>query len=313
MPAVTLPTARSRRAKAFVIIASKGRPQQVRLLRDLLQVQRDLIGRLIVVGSEAADIEGVASGDADWVRCLLAEEPGAAIQRNEGIAYVMNHEQPDLAHDIIIFFDDDFRPADDWLEGALGVLSNRPDVSALTGRILGDGVNGEAIDELYAGKLLAGEVPPMAHWAAGEEREIGSVYGCNMAFRASVLSDIRFDDNLPLYSWQEDLDITSRVAGLGKVLYTPECRGVHLGVKSGRTSGFRFGYSQIANPIYLYKKGTCPYKRAARFATRAIVGNGIRSLLKPRLFDYRGRFRGNLLALYDVMVGRLHPRRILDL
>ena len=313
MHSMTLPTARSRRAKAFVIIASKGRPQQVRLLRDLLRVQRDLIGRLIVVGSEAADIEGVADGDGHWMRCLLAREAGAAIQRNEGIAYVMNHENPDLTQDVVIFFDDDFRPAGDWLERAAGVLSERSDVSALTGRILGDGVNGEAIDEVYARKLLAGEAPPMAHWAAGEEREVGSVYGCNMAFRASVLSEIRFDENLPLYSWQEDLDITSRVARLGKVLYTPECRGVHLGVKLGRTSGFRFGYSQIANPIYLYKKGTCPYKRAARFTARAIVGNGIRSLLKPRLFDYRGRFRGNLLALYDVMLGRLHPRRILDL
>ncbi|WP_340314069.1 glycosyltransferase family 2 protein [Rhizorhabdus argentea] len=313
MPSLTTTTEKSRRAKVFVIVASKGRPREVCILRDLLRAQRDLIGRLIVVGSEAGDIEDVANGDTDWMRCLLAREAGAAIQRNEGIAYVMNHEQPDLAQDIIVFFDDDFRPAGDWLERAVGVLSHRPDVSALTGHILGDGVNGEAIDELYARKLLAGDAPPMAHWAAGEEREVGSVYGCNMAFRASVLSDIRFDENLPLYSWQEDLDITSRVAKLGKVLYTPECQGVHLGVKSGRTSGFRFGYSQIANPIYLYKKGTCPYKRAARFTARAIVGNGVRSLLKPRLFDYRGRFRGNLLALYDGMVGRLHPRRILDL
>jgi len=138
-------------------------------------------------------------------------------------------------------------------------------------------------------------------------------YGCNMMVRLAALPGARFDETLPLYGWLEDLDYSARFAAIGRVARSGDCVGVHLGVKSGRTPGVRFGYSQIANPVYLAGKGTMARRRALVMATKNILANSARSLAPEPYIDRRGRLRGNLLALRDLMLGRAHPTRILDL
>ena len=96
---------------------------------------------------------------------------------------------------------------------------------------------------------------------------------------------------------------------LGRVIYFPGCRGVHLGVRSGRSSGVRLGYSQIANPVYLMKKGTMGYKAGVQHIARALASNTVRSLGKHPYVDYRGRPLGNMRAVWDVLCCRSDPRR----
>ena len=69
---------------------------------------------------------------------------------------------------------------------------------------------------------------------------------------------VRFDENLPLYGWAEDVDFCRQLATYGRIVENARTTGVHLGSNSGRTSGVCFGYSQIANPLYLWRKGTLP-------------------------------------------------------
>jgi hypothetical protein len=183
----------------------------------------------------------------------------------------------------------------------------------LTGQTLADGVRTEGLTENQATAFLNGEAPPQSHWASGaDERDSDSVYGCNMAFIDTVIRAVRFDEALPLYGWQEDRDYTGMAKRLGRVIYFPDCRGVHLGVKSGRTSGIKLGYSQIANPIYLMKKGTMGHKIGLKFIGRALAANIVRSLSDHPFVDYRGRLRGNMRALLDVLLMRSDPRNILN-
>jgi hypothetical protein len=90
-------------------------------------------------------------------------------------------------------------------------------------------------------------------------------------------------------------------------------RGVHLGIKLGRTSGVRFGYSQIANPIYLIRKGSMPRRHANKIMLRNLAANLARSLYPEPWVDRRGRLKGNLLALFDMLRGRISPNQILRL
>ena len=82
---------------------------------------------------------------------------------------------------------------------------------------------------------------------------------------------------------------------------------------AGRTSWVRFGYSQVANTVYLARKGTMRRARAWRLSVPPVVANLVFSLLPQSLIDRRGRLKGNLLALWDLARGRLDPRRILSL
>ena len=77
-------------------------------------------------------------------------------------------------------------------------------------------------------------------------------YGCNMTIRLAPLRrhKFRFDERLPLYSWQEDVDLFRPMATCGDIVQLGKARGVHLGTKRGRGSGLKLGYSQVANPLY---------------------------------------------------------------
>jgi GT2 family glycosyltransferase len=298
----------------FVVVATKGRAAATAILCEFLARQTVPIASVVIVGSEARDVAGLAGAGGLALDIRIAGTAGASLQRNVALAALFDGQTPPADDDVVAFFDDDFRPADDWLENAMRVMQRSPDVVGLSGNVLGDGVCSDALSEGDAADLLGGRRLPEAHWASGpEERGIVALYGCNMAVRARALRVERFDENLPLYSWQEDMDLAGRIVAHGRVIYSPACRGVHLGLKSGRTSGVRLGYSQVANPIYLWRKGSVRPLRAMRFAGRALLGNSVRSLREHRLFDYRGRFSGNLIALADLVRGRIDPRRILDL
>jgi hypothetical protein len=133
-----------------------------------------------------------------------------------------------------------------------------------------------------------------------------------MMVRANLLKAIRFDEALPLYSWLEDLDLQAQLVRHGSTAQVYGCLGVHLGTRGGRTSGVRFGYSQIANPVYLTSKGSMNKRKMMRFAARAFASNLVFSLKSRMDIDYAGRLKGNCRAFFDVIRGRLHPTRILS-
>jgi GT2 family glycosyltransferase len=214
--------------------------------------------------------------------------------------------------DAVLFLDDDFLCAPDYLAVTERVLQAHPDCVVTTGTVLADGAKGPGISvadgraavdgDRYAGDPLA--VAP--HFNG---------YGCNMALRLAPLRThgLRFDEELPLYAWYEDLDLTRRLGAHGTILRLAGARGVHLGTKAGRVPGIRLGYSQVANAIYLARKGSYPWNRALRSAARNMAMNMVRSLKPEPWVDRAGRLKGNLIALGDLLRGRMHPMRVMDL
>ena len=150
---------------------------------------------------------------------------------------------------------------------------------------------------------------------AGADTPVPGTYGCNMAFRVVAVREhaIRFDENLPYYSWQEDNDFSRRLGRHGAILRLGAARGVHLGHKGGKTSGVRLGYSQVANFVYLMRKGSVPGGVAVRHILRNLAANLLHAARPEPWVDRRGRLRGNILALADLLRGRCDPRRITSL
>jgi hypothetical protein len=186
-------------------------------------------------------------------------------------------------------------------------------VVAVTGECLEDGAKGPGLSIEEGEEILQSK----AKTYAGSEQPINSYgsYGCNMAFRLYTIrrNELLFDENLPLYGWQEDIDFSRRLARHGRAISSEKLLGVHLGIKTGRTSGVRLGYSQIANPIYLLRKGTVTSNYVRSLIWRNIAANLVRTLRPEPWIDRKGRLRGNVIALVDLATGRLSPRRILEL
>lgn len=302
---------------AYVIIATKGRPRDVYELLGWLQAQTAPAQHVVVVGAGPEDVEGLAAHPqaiAGGVTVLLSSRAGLTVQRNTGLNHLEAQGWLDRGPCMVAFFDDDFRPALTWLAEATRFFEASPDVVGLTGCVLADGAQRDPLTSADALEYIERRRPAVPHWASGPTvRDLESLYGCNMVFRDVVVRKCRFDESLPFYGWQEDQDYTGQALRLGRTVYMPTCEGVHLGTRSGRVSGLRFGYSQIANPLYLMRKGTMPRKKAWQFMSRHLAANAVRSLLTHPRVDYRGRFRGNMHALADVLTGRCAPSRVVDL
>lgn len=287
-----------------VIIASLGRPENVAVLLTRLANQSVMPAQVILSMESAAD----APPDRDWPFAVekIFGPRGSSVQRNRGL----DRMAPDI--DVVIFYDDDFVPSRFALSGLAQFFAANPGIAGADGLVLADGATGPGISP-EAAQQIADAADAAADNKAGKVlRQKHGLYGCNMAYRTAAIAGIRFDENLPLYAWFEDLDFGGRITG--PLVSTDAFRGVHCGEKRGRErNGRRLGYSQIANPLYLVRKGTLPRSLAIKFILRQFLANHAKSIWPEPWIDRKGRVAGNWLAVRDIILGRADPRRILDL
>lgn len=285
-----------------VLIATSGRPRIVADLVRSLETQTRRPDRIVCVGATPADIAQIEPGPTT---SAIVGRRGSAHQRNDAL------ELGGALFDTIVFFDDDFVPSRFWLERAEQLFANFPEFVSLTGNVLADGDRTAGVPWEEARAIVARR-DANAFRDFSIEAEVGP-YGCNMAFRGSAIRDMRFDERLPLYAWLEDKDFGERAHARGAYGKAALLWGVHMGAKDGKTPGVRLGYSQVANAVYLVRKGTVGASFALRLVAGNIASNLSRSLRPEAWIDRRGRLRGNLIALADAAIGRLAPERVAEL
>lgn len=281
-------------------IASIGRPALLEaIIRELAQQTRPP-DRVIVCAPTDADVPRALPGHIE----IIIGPRGLTRQRNAILDRLEDC-------DVLQFFDDDFLPAPTYLAEVEWGFEAWPDVVMTTGAVVADGIIGPGFGIAEGRHRLAG----IAIIAEAPTEPVENGYGCNMAVRLAAVGaeQCRFDERLPLYGWLEDVDFSRQLARQGRIVRLAAARGVHLGIKQGRQSGVRLGYSQIANPIYLSRKGTFPWSRALRQMSRNLAMNLMRSLKPEPYVDRAGRVAGNLKAMRDLLRGRLDPQRILEL
>ena len=289
-------------SRTGIVIASTGRPKE--LGRWAEHVKRQTLPPTQVVYAVVKPTD-LPENVPDNVM-VIETHAGLPIQRNAALESVVQ------TCDIIGYFDDDFVPSSFCIEGIDTLFRLYPDVVAANGTLLADGINSAGITYEEASELVARHDklprprPVVLH-------ELGGLYGCNMVYRVNAIGEERFDEQLPLYAWQEDIDFAARVGRRGRIVKTNAFHGVHQGVKGARLPGVRLGYSQVVNPIYLTRKGTLPARDAAKLIVKNILMNHAKSLFPEPWIDRLGRCKGNWLAILDVLRGGDHPKNILKL
>jgi glycosyltransferase involved in cell wall biosynthesis len=286
-----------------VVIPTYGRKGLLQQTLCHLESQERLPDEVIVSAPNEAHVEPYAS--ARLKVSYVFGRQGLAAQRNQALERVLDR------FDIVTFFDDDFLPACNYLRLLVDAFDRNQGWVVVMGNVVRDGATGAGLsfqEGLEA--LRAAEAAP--------SREVRIVkhpgaYGCNMSFRAAHVGEIRFDERLPLYGWQEDIDFSSQLRRSGDIIWLSTLVGVHLGTKSGRVSGLRFGYSQVVNPVYLIRKGTMGLDFGLKLIVRNFAANVVRSLRPEPYIDRRGRLRGNMIGLCHVLIGRVDPEHILKL
>jgi hypothetical protein len=258
-------------------IATSGRPHILAPVLERLRAQTRIADAVIVCGTSPTDVSGVDCGQPG-LHCITSDR-GLTVR---------------------------------YLEAVERVFEHAPDVVVGTGHVVADGILGPglAFDDALKRLREDDQAAPTQEIA-----DVHNAYGCNMAIRIDAVrvGRLAFDETLPLYGWLEDLDFSRRMAAYGRVVKISTARGVHLGVKSGRQPGRRLGYSQVSNPLYLVRKGTCSRRRALKLMSRNFIANFTKTFRPEPYIDRSGRLMGNLSAMLDLVVGRLSPERVLKL
>jgi GT2 family glycosyltransferase len=285
-----------------VVLASLGRPEELaHVVADL--GRQTLKPAVIVLSLEKA--QDAPAALPEGVEVILGPR-GLCAQRNRGLDAVGGR------CDVVVFYDDDYVPSRFALEGVARTFAENPDVVGATGLVLADGVvSGGIAYERAASIVAAHDARPAAPDAPLIDRS--AAYGCNMAFRADTVADLRFDERLPLYGWQEDVDFAGRVLKRGRMVETDAFAGVHCGVTRGRMPGRRLGFSQVVNPVYLMRKGSMGRAHALSLMAKNIAMNHLKAAAPESFIDRRGRMIGNWLGLAHLLTGRADPMKVLQL
>jgi GT2 family glycosyltransferase len=288
--------------KLGLVIASHGRPEILQQVVGSLLLQSRIPDDIIVSAVDPKDIPESCRGTARVQSTFGAA--GLTRQRNKGMSLLLDNA------DVVVFLDDDFIVGNDYFLNMEKIFAQDPTIIGVNGEVVADGANSQGIsaDE---GMRLAEQYDRQK--AAPYIREIEGTYGCNMAFRVESIGSERFDERLPLYGWQEDLDFCGALRGRGRIVRTNLVWGIHLGTKRGKGSGVRLGYSQIINPAYIVSKGNMSPAYAFKLASKNFLANLLKSVRPETYIDRRGRLRGNLIGMFHLMTGRLTPEYILTL
>jgi hypothetical protein len=283
--------------RVAVLLATKGRPQATTQLIRILEKQSLAPSMVVVSATAASDIETQLPTDLNVEYIFGAA--GLTAQRNRAL------ERVRARADVAIFFDDDFAPAGNWIEQCARLFMSESSIAGASGIVIRDGAKTPPIswDEAQHAIAMRRPADPCSL------SEITDLYGCNMAFRMSAIEDMRFDERLVLYGWLEDKEFSRKAGKMGRLVECNWLIGVHLGLQSGRVSGKKYGYSQIVNAWYLYKKGTLTRREVAFNILRALSVNAVKTLRQENHIDRRGRLHGNLVGIIHLLSGVCRPER----
>ncbi|MBW4038426.1 MAG: glycosyltransferase [Acidobacteria bacterium] len=299
-------THRSHKTSALRIaigIATRGRPSVLRDTLQHLNEQSSAPDSIIVAYTGPQDI-GDLQVVFPQVR-FLQSSSGLTRQRNTILRAL-----PD--EDIILFLDDDFYLHSSYVSRILDIFTTHSDVVVATGHVVADGINSAGLTFEDAQAVLGVDT---AMIRPRQVLNVFNAYGCNMALRLTPIREhhLSFDEALPLYGWYEDVDFSRQLSIYGRVVKISDAYGVHLGVKGGRQSGVRLGYSQVANPLYLARKRSVSWSYAISSMVSRSAKNLVKCLNPEPFVDRKGRLQGNLKAWRDLLDNEIHPTRIQDL
>jgi GT2 family glycosyltransferase len=297
-----------RNLKTAIVIATKARPQILAATLQSIRRQTLKAALTYVSGCSPEDIP-TDMGNIEGL-VVLTGSVGGSLQRNVAIRHAPAQIQ------YFAFFDDDMEIHPSYLQNAVSFLEHNPDVVAISGRLLADG----NITREAAGALVEKDTTWRSDPWLRDRGAHHILYACNAVIRAEPLRQTLFDENLPLYSYGEDYELSLRLKTYGRIGRLSNAVGVHLQTRAARVSGKRYGYAMVANNWYFLKKGVC-HLTAPWSYIRFLLVIVLKRLclnLKDALSgkwqrDPWGQIQGNLLAVLDVVAGRSSPQRILDL
>ncbi|HEY1987108.1 MAG TPA: glycosyltransferase family 2 protein [Terracidiphilus sp.] len=290
--------------KISIVLCSYGRPAVLDQTVESILNQTVCPEEILIV---CPSLEHVQEQTLERERVrFIASRRGLTYQRNTALDHIRDT-------DIVAFLDDDIELCPSYLESMTRLFQHDPDVIVASGHMLADGGRGTQVSRAAAKTLCAIAEAELRNGAPVDTKPLDYGYGCNLIVRASSARMNRFDERLALYAWLEDSDFSYHCTRGKKppvTNFSAQC--VHLGWRGSRISGRRMGYSQIINPIYLWRKARVFSLRhiVIQYWMRCLVANSVGVVWGKPEDDRLNRLKGNMTAMWHLLTGRCDPAAI---
>jgi len=238
----------SSRPTDTLVICTRNRARELATCLASVQAASPLPDRVLIVDSsdDPELARGLVEGVGFEIRSrinYLHTAPGLPLQRNIGVA----NSDTDIVH----FIDDDVVVSPEYFGSILDAFLE-PDVVGVCGFITNLGQRKRP--SLFARRFFLdgedGRVLPSGRNVLNFEpgdgvRPTDWLSGCSMSYRRRVLTVEQFDERLSGYALGEDVDLSSRVRGHGRLVFQPTARVVHDESPSMRWSHERVTRSEL--------------------------------------------------------------------
>jgi GT2 family glycosyltransferase len=260
--------------RSTVVICTLNRPDRLGAALAALGRCEPRPAEVIIVdgdpGRSAAPVVRRAAGEHGSVR-YLATSPGLTHQRNCGLAAA--HEE------IVVFLDDDARPAPDVFALLPAVFTDSSVVGA-TGRVVEPSSHRFGHQTSRLRRLLFSRRREGTFTRAGYPRRLTDLSrprsvefmpGCFMGARTETARVVGFDEELGGYGLGEDEDFSVRLSRRGTIVFVPELVVEHDNAGFGGRDRRSFSALVVRNRAYLFVKNF-PQTLAARAEFTALLG-----------------------------------------
>ena len=236
------------------IIATVGRPDQLRVCLESLSKQTLRVSEVVVVHCGDDEETFAVTNDARWreagldVRYFYHQERNCAQQRNFAIQRAQ--------HDNLLLIDDDVEVEPQWVEELFKPIWNDPNVGATMGRLVNQPLATPTLfwriyrTLLYGrvkgfepGRLVGAALPNGFPTTAQDPIPCEWIGGGASALRREAFESVGgFASFFTGSSPGEDLDLGYRLSRKWKVLYVPSAKCVHHQAAEGREASDRQQY-----------------------------------------------------------------------
>jgi len=182
-----------------VIVPSWRRSAELDRCLAALAAQHRAPDRVLVVlrpdDAEAHDVVRRRALDLEPVEVVTTERPGQVAALNAALAALAGA----TADDVVMFVDDDLVADPDWIERACARFATDPRLGGVCGRdrLWQEGVPVTGRTGRRIGSVTwFGRVTSLWHLGPDEVRTVAHLKGCAMAYRATAIAGLRFDERL---------------------------------------------------------------------------------------------------------------------
>ena len=268
-----------------VVICTLGRPETLRTALDALDICDPPPSEVLVIDGDPQRSAEPVTSERERTPPLryVASSPGLTHQRNVGLT--------EARHEIVLFLDDDARPAPEMLGGLARAFTD-PTVVGVTGTVLEPrshrvGHQTSTLRRLVFRTAAEGTFTsygyPRRLTDLETPRDVEFMQGCFMSARREHARQVRFDENLAGYALAEDEDFSYRLSRLGRIRFEPSLVVVHDNTGFASSATREFARRVVLNRAYLFRKNFSPNR-----AARVRFGLMIAMLFGHRLLNRNG-------------------------